>query len=380
MPKQIILIVFFVTKVIECQLSGLEPYCEFRPNNRELICSDFDSFDQLDFKKSVVLFSNVAFRPKDELKLKLDSKLNLDGLKMNSSSVPRIEFKNIAGFDTLFNPFLEIIFFNKSNLFDLKISNSNWSFDTFDCQVLSDSMNKSFLFSDLNVNELLIEDCEFSTPICSLIFKKSKVKHWIFNTLNPVKFEQITNQEEMSLDINVEKLDVKFGYETFVKNLSNQNLLNEHLFEKITDLEFRNCYLETIDGKSLEKFKYLKRLKLLGFNLKKLFQNGVDWMNSLGKQMTTPTSLDDFFELTLTYERIGNYFNFDDTDLCYFKEYTHSNLLVPLLYSGKTNLSSVLPCGCTIYWLYKNYKSYFDFLKNSQSQELKKVFLFIALK
>lgn len=384
----LIVFVIFQFRGLNCQLSGLEPFCEFIQARNELLCANFTQFDQLNFKSSSLVYSSLVLMPDLGLNLKIDSNLDLTGLSLNYSSVmkpPRIQLSNLFGFDPNYNPFLQIKFLNDGKLFNLEVVDTEWLFNpSFDCSIKSDTLSKSYTFSDLNINELLIQDAVFFNDlntICPLIFKNTIVKKWIFFTLNPIHYARLDNQINASLNITVDRLEVKLGYDSFVTELNNDNLLNELIFNKITHLEFRNSYIQFIDGKSLQKFQKLKHLKLLNFNLRKLFQNGSEWINSLNTNLSSlQPKREDLFELTFSLDtRINNYFQFDDLDLCIFKKFPHTQFVIPLVYIENFDLSSMLPCSCTIYWLYKNYNYYSGLIKTDQTNEFKKSFPFHCL-
>ena len=341
-------------------LSGLEPFCLYNSTVSQLFCSNFTSFSQLLFNLTNKQFSNVIIEVKKDLDLSLDSTLDLNGLKMNSSvgsgANPKITLVNLKGLDPLWKSFQRIKLLNEQRIFDLEIKNCDWNFNYFDCSFQKENtLNSIFLFSDLNIDNFIVKYPKFylNSPVCPIIFKKTRVNNWIFESLNPIYFKKpSTNLNDLAghLDIRVTRLECVFGYGQFVKFLNEETLLDILIFNQLESLTFRHTYIEMIDGISLGKLTKLKSLKLLSYDITSLISNGVDWVNNLNEGSS----------LTLEINR----FKFEDSDFCKFKNFPQDKLiLLGLAYSGE-NFEIELPCTCTIYYVYKNFKLYENLLVN----------------
>ena len=168
---------------------SLLPYCYINEFTFQLVCSNFTSLDQLDFKQSNEEFSDVLIAPDRYLNISLDSKLDFSGLVMNASgSPPKITLKNFNGIDPTYNPFLNIKFLAKK--FDLELSYVDWT-NKFDCSYQNGNP-KPFLFGDLSLNSLKI-----SYPIkfllCPVIFTNTTIEKWTYEALSPLRYEKVNS-------------------------------------------------------------------------------------------------------------------------------------------------------------------------------------------
>ena len=78
-----------------------------------LICSNFNSFNELDFNtnKSDIYFFTMTFNPK--VKLNMDKNFNLTGLRIASSGT--IEITNIKNFTLPYDPFEMLVYQGNKN-------------------------------------------------------------------------------------------------------------------------------------------------------------------------------------------------------------------------------------------------------------------------
>ena len=100
-------------------------------------------------------------------------------------------------------------------------------------------------------------------------------------------------------------------------------------------------------------------------NFENFFDQGINWMNYLNKDMNIGTLQTNlklyglkrsiyiiFFDEETLFK---NVYEYPDRDLCFFKDFPHDRLVYPSL-----NLHKNVTCTCTIIWLIKNSKYYFD--------------------
>ena len=293
------LIILCSIRIDSQDLSGMESACSYEGQKRQLKCSKFTSFKELDFTQSTVKFSRLVIEPDMSLKLRLNGEFSLKGLTMdwnNNANPPKITLKNIFGFDPFYNPFEPVQFWNNTNrLFDLEIDESEWRFEAadeeqFSCRLDTDANKRKFTFSDLNLNVLLIQDPKFFTKpksICPILFQHSRIKQWEYFALDPVQYAHldsaVSEQEAVRLlDIRVETLLVKFGYDSFVTELNEETLLNAFIFSQIEHLKLDIVYLRRVDGECFQKFPHLKSFSILYSSIEKLLANsGLTWMKYL---------------------------------------------------------------------------------------------------
>jgi hypothetical protein len=175
--------------------TSLEPYCYREIFNNKLVCSNFTSFRQLNFRKVAnEVFSSVEFEPEKSLHLRLDADLSLAGLQL-SPSTAKLTFRNIFDFDFFYNPFLAIA--KQSNgkglWLDIRIIDSQWLFSNLPTseesrEVLMNTEDEYFL-SGLNMSLFLLDNCKILSPIHSSLFRGSTIREWIYQSLDSIKYE-----------------------------------------------------------------------------------------------------------------------------------------------------------------------------------------------
>jgi len=309
------------------------PYCNLERNF--LICSEFTSFDQLDFTNLKINIDYIQIE--SLIELELNSSLNLTGLNKNQTN--KLIFKNLNGF----NPFENIFLQMNSNNLSLEITSSKWLLN-FDCNYY----NEILLFENLNLFEFKIKDSEFISPICPILFRNTTIKRFWIQSISPLQFNSSYND----FNIDIQELYIYYGYEFFIQILDNTSLLNEDMFKNIKLLEINQCYIKKIDSYSLLRLKKLREFRLINLNLENLFKNGIDWLDSINLNSK------EIFLLKFSISPVFT-FEFGDNEFCFFKSFPHENLIVPLFYYSDNDFDSVeleyiLPCSCTIYWFYRD--------------------------
>lgn len=124
-----------------------------------------------------------------------------------------------------------------------------------------------------------------------------------------------------------------------------------------------------IDAASLSSLTDLKSLTLRQLDLETLLQSSHDWLSSLNSQnkknLSDPDlTQSDFFFLAFgigAESRLNMEFN--DEQICLFKDFPHENLIVPVFYEEFQTLGNSLACSCTINWLFKDYKVFREYLQ-----------------
>jgi hypothetical protein len=330
------------------------PFCELI-DGKGLECSGFTSFNQLNFTNLTVQTDYILLEPL--IKLRLDSDLNLTSLNRNQTN--KLILRNLNGFDATYNPFVGM-----SQLLSLEIVSSDWQFD-FNCS--DDHLNEKLLFEGLDLNELHIKEPQFMTPLCPLLFRNTTIRKLLIQSISPVKFDSLN---DLTTDIyaDIMQLKIIYGYSYFLQVLNSESILNEYLFKSVQLIEINQCYLQSIDTLSLAKLTHLRELRLIGFDLKKLFDNGMDWLESINLNST------DYFILKFSINILYK-LEYGDDEFCYFQNFPHDRLILPLFYYNENDFESpeleyLLPCSCTIYWLYRDtYKMASDYFSNSTDRK-----------
>jgi hypothetical protein len=277
-------------------LGRMEPFCTYERTTNRLDCFEFASFKDLDFSQIRVNPSTVNLEPKPELRLKLDSDLNFNGLIMDwipqegNTLPPKIIIKNIFGFNQFFNPFDLVKFQDNINkLFQIEIHDSEFNFEmNFTCLVDQLNKNDSYIFSNLNLDTLLIQDSIYfsNSSLCPSYFRGSRIQKFIFNGLDRVYYSELQSEFDSEttkniLDTRVASLSLKFGYDNFLTELNNKNLLNEFIFSEIKELELNFVSIKKIDQYTFKNFTSLSSFKILNYDLERLFESGLEWMKFL---------------------------------------------------------------------------------------------------
>lgn len=164
--------------------SGMEPYCYRIFFNNKLLCQNFTSFRQLNFLLSGdEVYAGVVFEPPKNLRLRLDSDLSLEGLRLTPDSTT-LEFRNIFDIDLFYNPFLVL-----SNLWlDIRIIESQWQFSNLPSTLAFDPSEVYFM-SDLKISLFILDLCHIISPIHASIFKGSRIKQFVYQNLDSIKYE-----------------------------------------------------------------------------------------------------------------------------------------------------------------------------------------------
>lgn len=184
MYKLILCMLFFSFLWESHGLFTMEPYCYRMFFNNKLLCQNFTSFRQLNFQMTGdEVYSGVIFDPPRNLRLRLDSDLSLDGLKL-SPDTATLEFHNIFDIDLFYNPFLTL----SSLWLDIRIIESQWQFSNLPSTLAFDPMEIYFM-SDLNISIFILDNCQIISPIHASIFKGSTIKQWVYQTMDSIKYE-----------------------------------------------------------------------------------------------------------------------------------------------------------------------------------------------
>lgn len=368
--------------IANANLGDLEEYCRYTSWKNELSCTNFTSLNQLNFQNTNQAFNTVILKPDDELKVILDSNLNLKGLKLvNDSDIPpAIVLANFYSFSANFNPFKDITLQNPTGLFNIKITDSEFIFKNddgtdFECIYSSDDA-AIYFFSDLNLDSFeLVTKYPSDTNFCPILYKQSSVLKWTFNSFNPIYF--IPLDKSLDLKINVERLIISFGYDELVEVLSDENLLNPILFRNIKALEIRQTYLERIDTESLKSLSKLKYLEFYDSNTRDILEGPKgEWLSALNWNLdkSSEVTRDDLFILKIRIDDFIDPIKFTDEDLCLFSYFPQDNYIVTLMNSESNTIDREIYCSCTIFWLYSSYSKFSHLITDAESEDFTKSF------
>ncbi len=366
-------LIFIISNLITL-INALCPSMSHYENERMVLktIDDFSEFSELDFTKCSITLNMSSIRFKPTKKIILDNSLNFTGLKVKSIAVLfNIAFNNIKGIDFRLNCLESIDF---ENNFEPK--SFFWYFDLSNFDIYVNSLlitkekcnldlfqqSESFLsrISFLFLNSAVI----YSTQTCPLIFHNVQIQVLnIENLKDSLINKNIFSFQNISIEYiktNILQLILK----VFRYNLD-QRLLNEFIFKNLVFLDI-NGILNSIQP---DLFKYFKQLKLLRFrtqNAKSLLTNKNKWLNYLNSdvnlnQLNSNDYQDKMFFLTIfqVYSNV-TYYDYPEQDFCFFKNFPHQRLVLPLL---KPIYKS--SCSCTELFLIQNsykYEFYTEFV------------------
>lgn len=189
--RVIIILATFMLAVVWCprqnglvRAADLEPYCFKQIFNNKLLCANFTSFRQLDFRElGDAVYAGVRLAPPRNLRLRLDSELSFEGLKLTPES-GSVEIRNVFDIDFFYNPFLVL-----SNIWlEISIIDSQWQFSNMPTTLAFDP-NEVYFMSDLKMNSFVIDLCQIISPIHSAIFKGSRIKEFVLTNLDLIKYD-----------------------------------------------------------------------------------------------------------------------------------------------------------------------------------------------
>ena len=344
-----------------------EPFCSCDLAKQKLSCANFTSFVQLNFSTNTLEWNELYFRPIAQTGLDLSPDLDLSGLKLSSNTIAQITFENIRQFHTNWHPFKPLKLTNQLNL---AILSSSWRFTTDPCTISNSSTAPEKIFANLNIKKLELRNINFvpNSNFCPLIFLNSSIETFeIYSPIGrinyaPVKFTDFDPDE---LRVDIAQLLIYYGADLFIRSITEDTLLNPYLFKSVKNVEVVATYLSHIDANVLQRLPNLNQLSLLNIRLRNVLQNSTEWLENLNKKVQFDFSsalTQDFFNQNAFKLYLGDEFatpfQFNDNDLCFFANFPHQSLVIPLIQS-----TLALPCSCTVFSIYQNYPKYEKYLK-----------------
>ncbi len=339
----------------------------------DFIYINFDNFNQLiGIKCKNIIFKTETLLLNAEKKIILDEYLNLtDVLRIvnfaNTEINPMILLSNIIGFNQ--NQYVKKTAFVELSNYEIFFYNGNFQF-YLNKSLISKQMCKydnfikkqiSYFFSLKNI---FFSDTSYSDQVCPFVFLNANLDNLCFlqitNSLifkNRLMFMDLDERHNSSVDLHI-------------KNLQSLelNIIFEDLTAKILcPLVFKDLRILLLSGSfySIQKdlflsFTKIETISLKIDNLKILFQQGIEWMSYLNRdinQSNREIHTEYLNRLIIIlfdkFDNLNNFkFGFSDEDLCLFKAFPHKQLVIPLF----PFLEKEKECSCTLIWLIKNYR------------------------
>ena len=217
----------------------------------------------------------------------------------------------------------------------------------------------------------LIENV-FYNPICPYVFMNTKLQQLFFNEIsnsllfkNNVVFLKINETKDFDMNIK----DLRYLILVMFCEKLTLNNLNPYVFKTLNYLII-NGNLEYVEEDLFENFNEIRYISIKSDSLVNFFHRGTKWMNSLNKNLNI--SLENQFQFRNNVHKLvsiefqvldwfifNEYYTFPNEDICLFRDFPHSQLVLPLLIFFPLKFNNDEECSCTVIWLVKNYKYYF---------------------
>jgi len=308
-----------------------------------------------------------------------DNDLDLSGVLniFNLSNFQRyVSFENVYGFNENSREFTFEKEIALSKIYDeilVEFSNVVFEFYRQGNLVKSEDCNRENFNAGANFfgrirHILLTRNVFYNSKICPYVFMNTKLDRLdLCDISNSLIF---MNRFEF-LDINKTKINNRIrliNILIYQERLSLTNL-NPFAFKTLKYLVIKGN-LETFDEDLFEQFLEISLITVISDDLINFFHRGTKWLNSINKNLNV--TYKNLRDLTRNIKRLvsveiavinGLYFNrfytFPNEDICLFKNFPHSQLVLPLIVFDPAKFDSN-DCSCTLIWLQQYYKYYFS--------------------
>jgi hypothetical protein len=220
---------------------------------------------------------------------------------------------------------------------------------------------------------ILLGKTFYNNKICPYVFMNTKLKSLFLNDISNSlifknRFEFLSTDATKDFDMNIKKLFL-LNLHLYFEAITLDNL-NPLVFKNITNLILEGN-LEYIDENLFESFTKIKNIAIKSDELINFFHRGIKWISSLNRNVNV--SFNNEAQLranihklvsiefdVLNWLQFNKYYTFPNEDICLFKQFPHSQLIIPLLVYSPLKFNKEEECSCTTYWLLQNYKYYFS--------------------
>ncbi len=309
----------------------------------------FSEFNQLNFTScySPIKLKLLNIHPTKNIIL--NNSLNMTGLTVTlTSKYFYFVFQNIKGIDftTNFTNFLK--FENNRNaavVWEFKDTNFDFYFEN---KMINNQMcnSNSPIFVYYNNRKLsnffynirfLFLEAIYSKQTCSLLFHNSiiyvfKVSRLSSSLINKNILSFISSKEYINSLMGQLILDL-YHYDL------NSDLLENSVFSKLKILDL-NGPIKSIEDDLFKPFRNLKNLRIRSQYIKHILVNKNKWLNYLNQNILIDLNdilsqyykQDEKFVITIlqTFPKVS-YYDFPNEDFCYFKDFPHQRLVLPVL-------------------------------------------------
>jgi hypothetical protein len=342
------------------------------------IKNKFQSFSELNFTKCNDTFIDNEFIIFPKKKLLLDNSLDFKQISLYSKRMPLfVILKNIKGFDLESNPFETLrLIDSKTNktkkLYYFILQDTFFNFYYRNKLVNNEMCNKNLLkpyqynfFTSILGLDAATPDVIYQENICPLIFSKSKIDYLLLSSTNSLFIKNSLTFSNISDDLAKYINSIIFDLDLRLYHIDlNEKLLNKHVFNKLVRLTL-NGVIHSIDDDLFKSFDYLKLLRLKMENIQNIFHKKNKWLQYLNNKvyvndLSIKYNFQKTFGLIIEQTHFNHsYYNFPDEDFCYFKDFPHNKLVMPVLKPFELKqLNNVR--SCTKYFL-TQYSSKYEY-------------------
>lgn len=321
-----------------------------------LTLENFNNFTQLHLNiKEKKLLADIYFKPRR--KLILDDSLDLNRILSNDSTVYcgysnlLISLKNIKGFDLKSNPFKNLKLINlKDNfrvlsIYSLEYSNLDFYIgnelvdDRMCSEQLLQQINENF-FSKIYYLYAFSSSVSHKTSVCPFVFHKARISYLFLSSISTIVFKnQLTFNR--NIQINSTSFNPLIGFLClFLYHVDlDSRVLNKYVFKNTLLLSI-NGIVNQIEDELFKSFPNLRLIIFKSENIRNIFQKRNKWLKYLNIDVNKRIkhidlnkrySLNDVLTLAFKHSHPNfTLYDFPDADFCYFKDFPHLNLVIPV--------------------------------------------------
>jgi len=211
----------------------------------------------------------------------------------------------------------------------------------------------------------------YNNRICPYVFMNTHLEQLFFGDISNSlifrnRLEFLNINETNDYDMNIK------GFTFLVLNMYSETItlenLNPFVFKTLRALLIKGN-LEHFEESLFENFKEIQFISIKSDELINFFHRGTIWLNSINRNLNV--NLANSSELKQSIHKLvsveihvaswsifNRYYTFANEDICLFKDFPHSQLVLPLLVFDPIAFD-VEKCSCTIVWLFQYYTLYF---------------------
>jgi len=317
------------------------------------ILTDFNKFQELNFTNCKIFKTTTqALTIQPNNPIMLDNSLNFTGLTIELQNGHSITFSiyNLKGIDLESNPFSTLKTIPNNLNFGYRLYSSY--FDFYYKNVLVDSKtcdSKLLQIKNNFISNIVLLDVSHGNNfqkkiLCPLVFHEAYIIFLYLKSTNGLIVRNV-----LSFQTNVSShllaymnTSVKMFHLTSYHADFDYTLLNKYIFKDLEILSITGM-LNSIQTDLFKSFFKLRYLEINSHNIKHLFTKNSKWLNYLNyfkndfdlnniQFYSNELTIKDYFQLVLVQINPKFFFyDYPNEDFCYFKDYPHHKLVLPLL-------------------------------------------------